>query len=177
MAHAVHLVRRFFGALSPVGPSPTDVEWVASVLNPAELAVWARLPRHDRRHSIRVARDVERTLAGTEYAGDPRWIEAALLHDVGKLDAHLGIVGRVGATLAAAAAGPDLADAWSAKRGITRRVGLYLRHPELGADRIRISGGSPEAARWAECHQDARRHASSGLPPDVIAALAAADDD
>jgi hypothetical protein len=173
----VHLVRRFVGALSPARPKPADVEWVASILTAEEMTVWQRLPRHDRRHSIRVARDVETTLAGTEHAGDPRWIEAALLHDVGKLDAHLGIVGRVGATLAAAAAGPELADAWSGKRGVTRRVGLYLRHPELGADRIRISGGSPEAARWAECHQDARRHASSGLPPAVIAALAAADDD
>ena len=30
---------------------------------------------------------------------------------------------------------------WSEKSGFTRRVGLYLRHPELGADRIRLAGG------------------------------------
>jgi hypothetical protein len=177
MGRPVHLVRRFFGALSPRGPSQADVEWVAGILNARELAVWSRLPHHDRRHSIQVARDVDRLLAGTEYAGDPRWLEAALLHDVGKLDAGLGVLGRVGATLAAAAAGPDMADAWSQKRGITRRVGLYLRHPELGADRIRVCGGSREAAIWAECHQDPRRYDQTGLPATVVAALAAADDD
>jgi hypothetical protein len=170
-------VRRFFGAFSPVGPKRADVEWVAEVLTESELVVWRRLPRHDRRHSVRVARDVEAALAGTEYVGDPRWIEAALLHDVGKLDAGLGVLGRVGATLAGAAAGPDLADAWSAKRGITRKVGLYLRHPEIGADRIRMCGGSREAARWAECHQDPGRYAGCGLPAVVVDALAEADDD
>lgn len=177
MGRSVHLVRRFFGALSPARPRPVDVDWAAGVLNDRELAVWSRLPRHDRRHSIRVAREVEASLAGTPYGGDRRWVEAALLHDVGKVDAGLGVLGRVGATLAGAAAGHDLADAWSAKRGITRKVGLYLRHPELGADRIRICGGSPEAARWAECHQDPARHADCGLPEPVVEALTAADDD
>lgn len=177
MARPVHLVRRFVGALSPARPRADDVMWVAGVLTEGELATWRRLPRHDRRHSIRVARDVEAALAGTEYAGDPRWIEAALLHDVGKLDSGLGVLGRVGATLAGAAAGHDLAEAWSAKRGVTRKVGLYLRHPELGADRIRMDGGSPQAAAWAACHQDPDRWSGCGLPPAVVAALAAADDD
>jgi len=177
VARSVHLVRRFFGTLSPVAPSADDVAWVAEVCTDGELALWRRLPRYDRRHSLQVARDVEALLAGTEYAGDPRWIEAALLHDVGKLDAGLGVLGRVGATLAGAAAGHDMADAWSGKRGVSRKVGLYLRHPELGADRIRMAGGSPEAATWADCHQDPQRYATCGLPPVVVEALAAADDD
>jgi hypothetical protein len=177
VARGVHLARRFVGALSPARPASTDVAWVESVLTPAEATVWRRMPRHDRRHSIRVARTVEADLVGTEFAADPRWIEAALLHDVGKLDAGLGVLGRVAATVAGAAAGHDLADAWSAKRGVTRRFGLYLRHPELGADRIRICGGSPEAATWAASHQDPARAATCGLPAVVVAALSAADDD
>lgn len=177
MARTAHLVRRFFGTLSPVAPKADDVVWVAGVCTDAEFALWCRLPRYDRRHSIQVARDVEAALAGTEYAGDPRWIEAALLHDVGKLDAGLGVLGRVGATLAGAAAGHDLAEVWSTKRGVTRKVGLYLRHPEIGADRIRMSGGSPEAVAWAACHQDPARSADCGLPPVVVEALSAADDD
>jgi hypothetical protein len=153
------------------------VAWVAAVLNDRELAVWRRLPMHDRRHSIAVARRVEAALAGTAYADDPRWIEAALLHDVGKLDAGLGVLGRVAATLAGAAAGHDMADAWSQKRGITRRFGLYLRHPELGESRIRMCDGSREAAVWAEAHQDPDRYDRTGLPRAVVDALAAADDD
>ena len=177
MGRAPHLARRFFGALSPAAPRADDVAWVATVLNGRELAVWTRLPAHDRRHSITVARRVEATLAGTEYAGDCRWLEAALLHDVGKLDSGLGVFGRVGATLAGAVAGHGMADAWSEKRGITRRVGLYLRHPELGASRIRMCEGSREAAVWAEAHQDPDRYDRTGIPPVVVDALAAADDD
>jgi hypothetical protein len=177
MARQTHLARRFFGALWPGKPAATDTAWVGTVLNERELVVWKRMPNHDRRHSIRVARDVEARLADTKYAGDPRWAEAALLHDIGKLDSDLGVFGRVAATLAGAAAGHDMADAWSQKRGITRRFGLYLRHPELGASRIRMCEGSREAALWAEAHQDPDDWPSTGLPEPVIDALAAADDD
>ena len=177
MARQTHLARRFFGALWPGKPDATDVAWVATVLNEQELTVWNRLPNHDRRHSIAVAREVEAQLANTEYASDPRWAEAALLHDIGKLDSGLGVFGRVMATLAGAAAGHDIADAWSEKRGVTRKFGLYLRHPELGASRIRMCDGSREAALWAEAHQDPDRWPSTGLPERVVQALAAADDD
>jgi hypothetical protein len=177
MARQTHLARRFFGALWPGRPDATDVAWVATVLNDQELTVWNRMPNHDRRHSINVARDVEAELANTKYAGDPRWAEAALLHDVGKLDSGLGVFGRVFATLAGAAAGHDMAEPWSQKRGITRKFGLYLRHPELGASRIRMCDGSREAALWAEAHQDPDLWPSTGLPEVVIQALAAADDD
>jgi hypothetical protein len=177
MARQTHLARRFFGALWPGKPDAADVAWVATVLNEQELAIWRRMPNHDRRHSIRVARDVEAQLANTKYGGDGRWAEAALLHDVGKLDSSLGVFGRVLATLAGSAAGHDMAEPWSQKRGVTRRFGLYLQHPELGASRIRMCNGSREAALWAEAHQDPDRWPSTGLPQVVIDALASADDD
>jgi len=177
MKRGVHLARRFFAALWPGRPAASDVAWVRTFVNPAEYDVWARMANHDRRHSIGVARRVELALAGTEYADQPEWLEAALLHDVGKLDSRLGIVGRVGATLAGFAAGHDMADAWSAKRGITRRVGLYLRHGELGATRIRIAGGGEAAARWAGAHHDHDTWAATGIPTTVLEALHAADDD
>jgi hypothetical protein len=70
-----------------------------------------------------------------------------------------------------------MADAWSEKSGFTRRVGLYLRHPELGADRIRLASGPEEAARWAAAHHTPDAWARTGIPEVVIAALVAADDD
>jgi hypothetical protein len=177
MSRATHLVRRFVGALRPWGPSAADDRWVHGVLAEAEYDLWVKMPGHDRRHSVGVARRVEARLAVTPEAGDDRWLAAALLHDVGKLDAGLGVVARVGATLAGAAAGHDAADAWSTRRGLTRRVGLYLRHPELGATRIRLVGGRDEAARWAGAHHRPDAVAASGLPPVVADALLAADDD
>lgn len=172
-----HLAGRFVRALWPGPPRPADERWVAAVLSPAQHAQWRLQPSHDRRHTIRVARTVEARLAGTPYEGDLRWIAAALLHDIGKLDARLGVYGRVVATVSAAAAGDDLADAWSERRGFTRRVGLYLRHPELGADRIRLAGGPEEAVRWAEVHHEPSAWHTVGIPEPVVDALAAADDD
>ena len=174
MARPVHLVTRFFGSLRPGGPRSADREWAEAQLLPAELELWRRMSGPDRRHSAGVARRVERALG--EKATRPV-LAAALLHDVGKLDARLGVFGRVAATVAGATAGHGMADAWSEKRGMTRRFGLYLRHPELGASRIRMCEGSREAAVWAEAHQDPDRYAQTGIPPIVVDALAAADDD
>jgi hypothetical protein len=177
MSRAAHLTRRFVGALRPGGPAPADVAWVETILEPGELALWARMAAQDRRHSVGVARRVDAALASTGEAGDRRWLAAALLHDVGKLDAGLGVVGRVGATLAGAAAGHEWAEVWSTRRGLTRRVGLYLRHPELGATRIRVAGGHEEAAVWAGAHHTRDAWAGTGFPPVVVDALVAADDD
>lgn len=177
MRRALHLVRRFFGSLWPASPSRDDDAWVRGILGPQEYALWARLPNHDRRHSIAVARRVRRSLDGTDFVDDQRWLEAALLHDVGKLDARLGVLGRVGATLAGAAAGHDVAATWSERRGMTRRVGLYLCHPEIGADRIRLAGGSEVAARWAAVHHDRDAWETTGIPAPVLVALHDADDD
>lgn len=173
----VHLSRRFVGALSRK-PPPTDARaWAAAVLGPAVYAQWERMPNHDQRHALGVARGVEEALAGTDQAGDPRWTAAALLHDIGKLDARLGVYGRVAATISAAVAGRDMAEPWSERSGFTRRVGLYLRHPELGADRIRLVGGPEEAARWAGAHHTPDAWPTTGIPEVVVAALVAADDD
>ncbi|HEX5586463.1 MAG TPA: HD domain-containing protein [Acidimicrobiia bacterium] len=174
---AVHLTRRFFGALSPAAPRADDLAWVESVLGTTAYDQWRRMPNHDQRHSIGVARGVEAELTGTDFADDPRWIAAALLHDIGKLDSRLGVYGRVVATASGAVAGRDMAAAWSERDGFTRRVGLYLRHPELGADRIRLAGGPEEAAAWAAAHHDPERWATTGIPDQVVVALVASDDD
>jgi hypothetical protein len=173
----VHLARRFVGALSPAAPPGAEREWAADVLGPAVYEQWSRMPNHDQRHSLGVARGVEAQLADTAYSGDPRWTAAALLHDIGKLDSRLGVYGRVVATMSGAVAGREMAGPWSEKSGFTRRVGLYLRHPELGADRIRLAGGPEEAARWAAAHHTPDAWAATGIPDVVVVALVAADDD
>jgi hypothetical protein len=171
----LHLVRRFFRALWPGPPRGRDVEWVEGILEPGELSLWRELPKHDRRYSIRVARGVEARLAGTEYRGQRRWLAVALLHDVGKLDAGLGVVGRSVATVMGATAGDARVDRWASGSGFRRRVGWYLRHEERGAERIRAAGGRGEAARWALAHHHRDRWSTSGVPLRVAEALEAAD--
>jgi hypothetical protein len=171
-----HLARRFFGALRPGGPSQADRAWVESVLEPAEFALWARQPAHDQRHSAGVARQVEAALAGGPHAGDTRWPACALLHDIGKLASGLGVFGRVLATLFGRATDGAVAD-WEEQRGLRRRIALYLRHPELGADMIELAGGRPEVAHWAAAHHDPARLDPPRLPAPVVQALVAADND
>jgi len=163
----LHLARRFVRALWPGRPRDTDVAWVESVLTPAELAVWRRLPNHDRRYSIRVARRVERALTGTEHARDPRWPAVALLHDIGKLDSALGVVGRAIATVAGAMR--------PATRLSAGRFGRYLRHDDIGADLLRGADARDEAVRWAAAHHHPDRFEATGIPAPVAAALDAAD--
>jgi hypothetical protein len=173
-----HLAGRFFGALRPGGVSSDDRRWVEGVLTPAEFGLWERQPGHDQRHTVEVARRVERALEGCPHAGETRWLACALLHDIGKMAAALGISGRVMATLLAqAAGGPAGFGDWEERRGLRRRIALYLRHGEIGGDMIRMAGGRDEVAMWATVHHQRSRLEPDALPAPVVIALAEADPD
>ncbi|CAN5831606.1 HD domain-containing protein [soil metagenome] len=172
MTGAVHLAKRFVGSLVPVGPRSSDREWAEARLLDGERDVWRRMSRVDRRHACGVARRVEKAL-GPEVSRPV--LAAALLHDCGKVVSGLGTYGRVVATLSASVAGHEQAAAWSETRGFTRRVGLYVEHPRLGADLLGLAGSAPITIAWAgEHHLPPERWT---VPVDVGAALKAADDD
>jgi hypothetical protein len=170
-----HLVQRFFGSLWPGGPSATDAAWAAQVLTPNELALWREMPAIDRRESVRVARRLDAELVGGPHAGDERYLAAALLHDVGKIDCRLGPIGRALATVAGGVAGPEMAPAWQARGGIARRFGLYLRHDEIGAGRLRMAGARAATIEWAAVHHHPERWDTLSIPRAVVEALARAD--
>ena len=149
MGGAGHLVKRFVGSLRPGGPPEADRAWVETVLSEHEYRLWARQYGPDRRHTVAVAREVERRL-GNEAT--PPVLAAALLHDIGKIDADLGTWGRVVATMSAKVAGRDTARLWIKSTGFTRKVGLYLHHPEIGADLLEMAGSDPLTVAWAEEH-------------------------
>lgn len=160
-----HLVRRFFGMLDPRGPAAADEVWVRSVLGDGEHTLWLRMGGADRRHAVGVAREVQVRL-GPEATAPV--LAAALLHDVGKVDARLGPLGRAVATVAGMVA-PDRAGAGEG------RVGRYLTHDRRGAALLERAGADPLTVAWAREHH---------LPPDrwslpqpVAVALKAADDD
>ena len=169
---AGHLTKRFLGSLWPARPSRASEEWVQSVLSDDELKLWRRMSRADRRHAVGVAHRVERSL-GSEATRPV--LAAALLHDVGKVSAGLGTYGRVVATLAGAAAGRSMAQAWTEGKGFTRKVGLYLRHPELGADMLTMANSDSLTVTWALEHHLAE--AEWTLPPHIAKVLKSADDD
>jgi hypothetical protein len=169
---AAHLVRRFFGSLRPGGPGADAEVWVAGVLSPAELELWRRMSGPDRRHAHGVARRVQRALG--HDAGLPV-LAAALLHDVGKVDANLRTYGRVIATLSGVLAGRENAELWRTRSGFTRKVGLYLLHPDLGGDQLALAGSDPLTVAWAREHH--RPEDQWTVPVAIGRALRDADDD
>jgi hypothetical protein len=137
-----HLARRFAESVVPIDASRTDDAWARRALLPGEAALWERMSRQDRRHSVRVARDVDRLLDGP-----PREvIAAALLHDVGKLDSELGTFGRVIATVVGAVHG----------RGGAGRIGRYLQHDRIGAELLTAAGSDPLTVAWTAEHHRPR---------------------
>jgi hypothetical protein len=144
-----HLARRFFGSLRPGGPSKAEDEWARSKLLPSEVDLWRRMSNPDRRHAAGVARDVERSLG---HEASRPVVAAALLHDVGKIESGLRTYGRVIATLCGMVMGREQARVWTRSRGFTRRVGLYLLHPDLGGDLLGMAGSDPLTEAWTREH-------------------------
>lgn len=173
MARLGHLASRFFETLLPIGPDEGDAAWALEQLLPGERAVWSRMAAADRRHAVGVAR---RTVAalGPHEAGR-EVVAAALLHDSGKLESGLGAVARAVATVAASVAGRQAAESWSDGDGPARRIGLYLRHPQVGARLLTAAGSHPLTTAWAAEHH--LPEATWSVPAPIGRALKAADDD
>ena len=141
-----HWAGRFARSIRPSAPSPGDRAWAGEWMSPAEAALFDAMDDRDRSHSIGVARKV------ASVSEDPAMLAAALLHDVGKSRARLGLVGRVVATLVGVVA----RDAWLARfaggMGLAGRVATYLDYPALGRTLLTEAGSDPLVAAWAAEH-------------------------
>lgn len=174
-----HLSRRFFTALAPGGPAGADETWALSHLLEGERGLWRRMSGPDRRHAVGVARDAIRLLEPHTVPRDV--VAAALLHDVGKVESHLGTFSRVWVTFAAMTVGRHRLRRWAGdpsqgERPSRRaRVGLYLAHDRLGARLLEHAGSQALTVSWAAEHHMAPERWT--VDPAVGAALKAADGD
>ena len=167
-----HLARRFFASLRPGAPKAADEAWARSQLLPDEVGLWDRMSNPDRRHAVGVARDVERALG---HEATRPVLAAALLHDVGKIESGLRTYGRVVATLCGMIVGRDHAKVWTRSRGFTRKVGLYLLHPDLGGDLLGMAGSDPLTEAWTREHHKPSEQWT--IDPVVAHVLKDCDDD
>ncbi|MEZ5234764.1 MAG: HDIG domain-containing protein [Acidimicrobiales bacterium] len=135
-------------ALRREPPNPHDEAWAATVLSAAELALFRRHRPDDRRHALAVARTVQSACSAARTA-PPTWVlPAALLHDIGKVDADLGTAGRVVASLCKLVR----------VRTAPGTLGRYLRYERRGAELLTEAGAHPCTAAWAaEHHAPAER--------------------
>jgi putative nucleotidyltransferase with HDIG domain len=156
----LHLVRRFFDVARARRLSPAEQRIVSAWLcNTAESAAFWDQSVPDQRHAFRAARFV-----AEERPHDREVIRAALLHDVGKRHAHLGIVGRSVAGACRSLGIPT----WG-------RVRAYLEHGELGARELEGAGSSDLVVNFARHHHATAPPAS--IPSDTWELLLAADDE
>ena len=166
-----HLARRFMGSLRPGGPDPAAEAALLGRLSEAEADLYRSLAGPDRRHAVASAAAAVRLLG--EAATD-ELIVASALHDVGKLDAQLGTLGRAVASIAAGLLGPDRLERLGERSPWTRRWWLYANHAALGAERLAAIGCAEPVVAWARDHH--RSPSASSLGADVARALVAADD-
>lgn len=167
MAGPLHLARRFLGSLSPMPLDARDDAWATDHLAPGERHLWQQMPRADRKHAAGVAR-----LVAARVGEDDRAVlAAALLHDVGKVEADLGTFGRVAATLVGRARGRR----WRDAPGFRGRIGRYLHHDAIGASLLEDAGADPLAVAWAREHH--RPESEWSVPAPLGRALRDADDD
>jgi hypothetical protein len=139
VAHSRHLIRRFVTSLSRRMPPAIDVAWVNEKLLENEFELWCRMKPHDQRHSVEVARrfsELHPTFSRDEVA-------AALLHDIGKVESELGIMGRVIATVV----GP-----------VGTRFRLYHDHESIGLNLCREAGSSDETLRLLDWSNESSRN-------------------
>ncbi len=152
-----------------------DRALAAALLTPAQLAAFHLMGSPDRRHAARVTRALQD--AG---ARDPDLLVAALLHDLGKVDAagrgRVRLPHRVSKVLLARLA-PWLWR-WAggrARRGPTRGYYLLQQHPALGAAWAARLGVSPRACALIAAHQEGPGR-SVGVDATLLRQLRAADD-
>jgi hypothetical protein len=134
-----HLARRFFTSLSTKPPLTQDVAWVNEKLLLSEFELWKRMKTPDQRHSIEVARRF--TELHPSFTRDQ--VAAALLHDIGKIESQLGVIGRVIATVV----GP---------KGTKFRC--YHDHEIIGLKLCRDAGSSSETIRLLDWSDDSSRN-------------------
>jgi hypothetical protein len=125
MTSAVHLAKRFFGALgrAPIGES--QIELVQATLLDSEFALWSAMMPMDKKHSIKVMSRFMQIYPQATAAQ----VRASLLHDVGKLESNLSVFARVLATIVG-------------ERG--SRFAKYHAHEKIGAQMLRQAGSDEE---------------------------------
>ncbi len=144
----IHLTARFFDVIRARRLRPIEQLEVAALLEGGEEArlFWAQATA-DQRHGLRAARLVQ-----AQRPEARRLARAALLHDVGKQHAGLGVVGR---TIAGVVEQLRLRP--------TGRVALYLDHGAQGAEDLEAAGSEPLVVEFARHHHGER-------PPAIAAA-------
>ncbi len=152
MTSARRRVGQLFSYLKNSPMAPAERVEMRQVLAPALAALFERMSPGEQRHSLAVLRAVRAAGGPVLPAG---LLQAALLHDVGKTRAPIGLMGRVFVVLAGKLL-PNHSRRWGQGQphGWRRPFVTAARHPEWGADLCAQAGADPLAVRLVGRHQE-----------------------
>jgi putative nucleotidyltransferase with HDIG domain len=145
---------------------PVDVAYATRHLDAELLRLFQCMSRAEQHHGIAICRTLE-----AQGHTDSDLLVAALLHDVGKIQAPLRLWDRVIAVLGEHFA-PQRAARWSVgePRGLRRGFVVRRMHPEWGANLMQQAGASPRTVNLVRRHHDEQGDDTG------MAALQAADE-
>lgn len=142
-----HLAKRFIGSLTAAPLNPEEDLLIESVLSSEEKLLFRRLSKADARHAVTVLRRFDGAVPQAPLAAR----RAALLHDIGKVDADIGTFLRVAATIVGSHG---------------QRFRAYHSHEERGIELLRGVGCDPSTLAYLRGEGDAH----------IVAALRNADE-
>ena len=135
-----HLTKRLVGATVAQPLRSTEVDEVAAILTPTELQLFKQLSTADQRHALHVLRRFDAFVAEALHVTPPvATRRAALLHDIGKVQAPLGMLMRVVATMV----GPR-----------TAAFRRYHEHETIGIAMLEQAGSDPTTVMLLRGHGD-----------------------
>ena len=110
--------------------------------------LFLELPVNDQRHGLDVLETV------TRLEGQPSHLlqQAALLHDLGKSEAHFSVIERSLTVFLRAVSPRTLSALQRSRPAFARRYGIYADHARIGAERLRAAGAAELAAIVGEHH-------------------------
>ena len=166
----LYRIRQGINALFAWGRA-LDLAQPEAILGPQLMALFTQMRRSEQLHSLRVLATVQ-AMGHTE----PDLLVAALLHDVGKTRAPIGLMGRTLAVLVRAAL-PGIAHHWAQGEpvGWRRALAVAERHHAWGAEMLAEAGASPLAMTLVRRHQEKMSGQPAGEENRLLAVLQAAD--
>jgi hypothetical protein len=139
-----HLTKRFFDVLMSRRLNAGEVDAVERWLSPGLTVIFFEQPPEDQRHGYYAALVVQ-----SDGSSSAEVIEAALMHDVGKRHAGLGILGRTVASILIRFGFP-----------LSKKMMIYTDHGPSAARELAGAGATRLSVAFAAHHHDSR-------PPEI----------
>jgi hypothetical protein len=161
-------VRQFWGALGS-GAKPVDEAALRTHLNTAQIAVFRRMPVAEQAHALAVLHTLtSQAAARPEQVIDPEpaLAQAALLHDVGKVEGRIRLWHRVAIVLLQALHPALLCRL--APHSWRYPFFVSLHHAELGADLSARAGTDPVAVALIRAHHTTPEQSGLDAPSQAL---------